>query len=166
MKKRRSDVVDIIGLTQDGEGVGRADGFTFCAGALPGETVRAKVLKVKKQYGYAKLLELLRQAPIARGAVSDFRQCGGCQLQHLDYAAQLLEAAACGGQPEADREAAVADAPVRRRLGDAGGAFGVVAEGVVVHPTIGMDEPWRYRNKAQVPIGMALADMADGAAAR
>ena len=57
-------VIDIIGMNHDGEGVGRADGYTlFVQGALPGEKARVKVLKTKKQYGYAKLLELVEQSP-------------------------------------------------------------------------------------------------------
>jgi 23S rRNA (uracil1939-C5)-methyltransferase len=152
VRKNDEVTLDIIGLTQDGEGVGRADGFTlFVQGALPGERIKAKVLKVKKQYGYAKMLELLQTSPDRVEAPCPiYRQCGGCQLQHLDYAAQL-----------AWKRQHVIDSLTRigkLRVAD------VAGEGVVVHPTIGMAEPWRYRNKAQVPIGMALADMADGAA--
>jgi len=168
VRKNDEVTLDIIGLTQDGEGVGRADGFTlFVQGALPGERVRAKVLKVKKQYGYAKMLELLQASPDRVEAPCPiYRQCGGCQLQHMDYAAQLawkrqhvIDSLTRIGKLRVADAAGEAEA-----AGDAGGAGGVVADGVVVHPTIGMDEPWRYRNKAQVPIGMAQADMADGAA--
>ena len=168
VRKNDEVTLDIIGLTQDGEGVGRADGFTlFVQGALPGERVKAKVLKVKKQYGYAKMLELLQASPDRVEAPCPiYRQCGGCQLQHMDYAAQLkwkrqhvIDSLTRIGKLRVADAAGAAEA-----AGDAGGAGGVVADGVVVHPTIGMAEPWRYRNKAQVPIGMALADMADGAA--
>jgi len=168
VRKNDEVTLDIIGLTQDGEGVGRADGFTlFVQGALPGERVKAKVLKVKKQYGYAKMLELLQASPDRVEAPCPiYRQCGGCQLQHMDYAAQLawkrqhvIDSLTRIGKLRVADAAGEAEA-----AGDAGGAGGVVADGVVVHPTIGMDEPWRYRNKAQVPIGMAQADMADGAA--
>lgn len=152
VRKNDEVTLDIIGLTQDGEGVGRADGFTlFVQGALPGERIKAKVLKVKKQYGYAKMLSLLEASPDSVEALCPiYRQCGGCQLQHLDYKAQL-----------AWKRQHVVDSLTRigkLRVAD------VAGEGVVVHPTIGMAEPWRYRNKAQVPIGMAQADMADGAA--
>ncbi|MBB3111953.1 23S rRNA (uracil1939-C5)-methyltransferase [Paenibacillus phyllosphaerae] len=155
----KNDVVtvDIVGLTHEGEGVGRADGFTlFIQGALPGERVRAKVLKVKKQYGYAKMQELMTASPDRTDAPCPiFKQCGGCQLQHMSYAAQLrwkrqhvvdnlvrigkLDVAGEGAGGAAEVDAGEA----KERLG-----------GVVVHPTIGMDEPWRYRNKASVPMGM------------
>ena len=67
----------------------RAIRYSF-GGALPGERVRAKVLKVKKQYGYAKLVEVLVASPDRIAPPCQiYKQCGGCQLQHLVYAAQL-----------------------------------------------------------------------------
>ncbi len=84
-------ILEIIGMTHDGEGVGRVEGFTlFVQGALPGEKVRAKVLKTKKQYGYAKLLELVERSQHRIAPPCPiYDQCGGCQLQHMDYTAQL-----------------------------------------------------------------------------
>lgn len=83
--------VEMIGLTHEGEGVGRVEGYTlFIRGALPGEVVRAKVLKVKKQYGYAKLLEIVSPSPDRIAPPCEiYTQCGGCQLQHMSYEAQL-----------------------------------------------------------------------------
>ncbi len=157
VSKNEEVIADIVGLTHDGEGVGRVNGYTlFVQGALPGERVRAKVMKTKKQYGYARLMELLdvsgdrvdAQCPI-------YKQCGGCQLQHLSYEAQL----SWKRQHVVDNLVRIGKLQV---AGEAAGDAGASA-GVVVHPTIGMAEPWRYRNKAQVPIGMAMADLDDGA---
>ncbi|MBV6717340.1 23S rRNA (uracil(1939)-C(5))-methyltransferase RlmD [Paenibacillus chitinolyticus] len=91
VEKNGEYTAEIIGIGHDGEGVGRVEGFTlFVPGALPGEKVRLKVLKLKKQYGYAKLLEVLDSSPDRVGAPCPiYDKCGGCQLQHLDYAAQL-----------------------------------------------------------------------------
>ncbi|WP_138755890.1 23S rRNA (uracil(1939)-C(5))-methyltransferase RlmD [Paenibacillus sinopodophylli] len=153
-QKNEEVTVDIIGLTHDGEGVGRADGYTlFIQGALPGERVRAKVMKLKKQYGYARLEELLQASPSRIEPPCDiYKECGGCQLQHFDYPAQL-----------AWKRQHVVDNLVR--IGKLNVADeGVIADGeqtsggIVVHPTVGMDEPWHYRNKASVPIGTSNRD--------
>ncbi|WP_228551693.1 23S rRNA (uracil(1939)-C(5))-methyltransferase RlmD [Paenibacillus sp. B01] len=190
--KNETVTLDITGLTHEGEGVGRADGFTlFVQGALPGERVKAKVLKVKKTYGYAKPIEWLQSSPDRVDAPCPiYKQCGGCQLQHLSYEAQLVwkrqhvvdtlerigklyvqgegersaGAAAGGAGGEAGEGGSSADASAAG-AGESGADWAEVGNGgIVVHPTIGMDEPWRYRNKAQVPIGMAMADLENGAA--
>ncbi len=167
-QKNEQVTVDIIGLTHDGEGVGRAEGFAFfIQGALPGERVRAKVMKLKKQYGYARLEELIVASPARLEPPCDiYKECGGCQLQHFDYEAQLewkrqhvidnlrrigkLEVIGEEQRVDASSEA---DA-LERGLGENGGtAASKVAAGIVVHPTVGMSEPWRYRNKAAVPVG-------------
>ena len=158
VSKNDEVVVDIIGLTHEGEGVGRADGFTlFIQGALPGERVRAKVLKVKKTYGYAKLLDLVVASPDRVDAPCGiFKQCGGCQLQHLSYSGQL----GWKRQHVVDNLERIGKLRVAGVDGEDRESDG---QGIVVHPTIGMDEPWRYRNKASVPIGMSVDTSAAGA---
>jgi 23S rRNA (uracil1939-C5)-methyltransferase len=148
-QKNEEVTVDIIGLTHDGEGVGRADGFTlFIQGALPGEHVRAKVMKTKKQYGYARLEELLQASPSRIEAPCDiYKECGGCQLQHFDYPAQL----------EWKRQHVVDNLVRIGKLNVAGEGDGA-PEGIIVHQTVGMEDPWRYRNKASVPIGTSARD--------
>lgn len=167
-------VIDIIGMNHDGEGVGRAEGYTlFVAGALPGEKVRVKVLKTKKQYGYAKLLELVEASPDRIAAPCPiFDKCGGCQLQHMDYAAQLawkrqlvvdnltrIGKLQVLGEPELRR--GDPGEPVEAAPSEAGNS-----RGIQVHATLGMDEPWRYRNKAQVPIGVTEGGLVGGFYAR
>jgi len=78
-------------LASDGSGVGRFEGkIVFVPGALPGEEVSAQVVKNKKDYLRASLLEVIERSPHRRDPPCPyFGRCGGCQLQHLDYAAQI-----------------------------------------------------------------------------
>lgn len=197
VNKNDEVLLDIIGMTHEGEGVGRVEGFTlFVQGALPGEKVRAKVLKTKKQYGYAKLLELV-QASGDRIAppCPIYDQCGGCQLQHMDYTAQLAwkrQLVVDNLQRIGKLQVAGAVTGLASRAGESDGmgegaekAKGVGAaevqakedtltnrtevsrmDGIIVRPTLGMDEPWRYRNKAQVPIGVTEGGLVGGFYAR
>ncbi|MNW33616.1 23S rRNA (uracil-C(5))-methyltransferase RlmCD [compost metagenome] len=200
VEKNQEVVVDIIGMNHDGEGVGRAEGYTlFIPGALPGEQVRAKVLKTKKQYGYAKLLNVVQASPDRIASPCPiYDQCGGCQLQHMSYAGQLewkrqhvVDVLERIGKLEIEGS-------VRTSVGAQGklslsgsedqngrGAQNIQdtqdnqdnqgnqdslnsseaaknSKAVVVHPTLGMQEPWRYRNKAQVPMGAADGGLIGG----
>jgi len=147
VSKNDEVVLDIIGLTHDGEGVGRVDGFTlFVSGALPGEQVRALVLKVKKQYGYAKVLERLITSPHRVELEQPANAYGGCQLQHLKYGEQLR----WKRQHVVDVLERIGKFQVEHGAED-GGADGQPP--VKVLPVIGMEQPWRYRNKSQMPIG-------------
>ena len=132
--KNQEVEMEIIDLTHEGTGVGRVDGFTlFVPQAIPGEYVKAKVLKLKKNFGYAKLLEIIRESPErVQPPCPIYEKCGGCALQHMSYAQQLRQKT---GMVEDNL----------RRIGK--------IDHAVIHPTLGMEEPWRYRNKAQVPIG-------------
>lgn len=191
VNKNDEVLLDIIGMTHEGEGVGRVEGFTlFVQGALPGEKVRARVLKTKKQYGYAKLMELVQASPDRIGPPCPiYDQCGGCQLQHMDYTAQLawkrqlvvdnlqrigkLQVAgaasrsAASGNTEANADSAADGlSAVESDSAVIADAAGSQAEGIRVLPTLGMDEPWRYRNKAQVPIGVTEGGLVGGFYAR
>jgi len=165
-------VVDIIGMTHDGEGVGRAEGYTlFVPGALPGEKVRVRVLKTKKQYGYAKLTELVQASSDRIAAPCPiYDQCGGCQLQHMSYTGQLawkrqlvVDNLERIGKLQVVREAASAGETL---VDDGQEAGHLDQEGILVRPTLGMSEPWRYRNKSQVPIGVTEGGLVGGFYAR
>ncbi|CAM3282160.1 23S rRNA (uracil(1939)-C(5))-methyltransferase RlmD [Paenibacillus taichungensis] len=185
VSKNEETVIDIIGMNHDGEGVGRANGYTlFVQGALPGETVRVRVMKTKKQYGYAKLLEIVKASPDRVSAPCPiYDQCGGCQIQHMSYAGQLawkrqlvvdnLQRIGKLNVLVEDEEQAIQTEQIspeeqmngsnRIRLRMEGVMNEEDAEqGIRVLPTLGMDEPWRYRNKAQVPIGAAEGGLVGG----
>ncbi len=133
---QRNDYIDVVfeDLTHEGHGVAKVDGYPlFVPKGLPGEKAKIKVIKVNKGYGFGRLIELYEESPDR--VVPDcpiYEACGGCQLQHLSY----------GGQMKAKLKQ-VQD--VLARIGK--------IEDVLVHPVLGMENPWRYRNKAQVPVG-------------
>src|SRR5699024_5001378 len=105
----------------------------FIAKALPGEKIKAKVTKTNKGYGFARLIDMYEESEqrvVPPCPIYD--QCGGCQLQHISYQGQL----------EA-KEKQVRD--VMERIGK-------LAD-VTIHPVLGMEAPWHYRNKSQVPVG-------------
>lgn len=133
--KNESYEVDIVDLTHEGAGVARVNGFTlFVPNTLPGERAKIKVIGVKKGFGFGRLEELIEESPERVDPPCPiYKWCGGCQLQHLSYEVQL----------EYKRKL-VED--VLTRIGK--------LEDVPVLSTLGMgEEPWRYRNKAQVPVG-------------
>lgn len=144
-------VCDIVGLTHEGEGVGRVEGYTlFVHGGLPGEKVQAEVVSIGKSFGRARMTGLLSGSEHRREAPCPiYSTCGGCQLQHLDYAEQLRW-----------KRQHVVDNLVR--IGKLAVAGDNGREGVKVYPTIGMNDPWRYRNKAQVPIGLGEGGLIGG----
>jgi len=135
VEKNRNYIVDITGLSSEGLGVARIEGFTvFVEGALPKEQAEIKIVKVLKNYAFGKLLRTLKTAACRiEPSCGVVKRCGGCQLQHMSYEAQLQY-----------KTQQVKDA--LERIGG--------LNGVAVHDTIGMEDPWRYRNKAQFPVGM------------
>ncbi|SHN85013.1 23S rRNA (uracil1939-C5)-methyltransferase [Paenibacillus sp. ov031] len=185
VSKNEETVIDIIGMNHDGEGVGRANGYTlFVQGALPGETVRVRVMKTKKQYGYAKLLEIVKASPDRVSAPCPiYDQCGGCQIQHMSYAGQLAwkrqlvvdnlqRIGKLNVLVEDDEQAIQTEQTSTEEQMNGSNRIRLRMEGVMIEddttqgirvlPTMGMDEPWRYRNKAQVPIGAADGGLVGG----
>ncbi|WP_124728201.1 23S rRNA (uracil(1939)-C(5))-methyltransferase RlmD [Staphylospora marina] len=128
--------LSVTGLSHDGNGVGKYEDFAvFVPFAVPGEFVRVRITQVKKTWARGKLLEVLEPHPDrTEPKCAVFEACGGCQSQHLTYEAQL-----------------------RHKWKQVKDCFGRIAgmDDVVIHPVIGMEDPWRYRNKSQVPFGVS-----------
>ena len=124
----------ITDMGNDGEGIGKVDGYTlFVKDAVIGDTVLAKVMKAKKNYGYARLMEVVEPSPDRVEPPCPYaRQCGGCQLQAMSYEQQLR----------------FKTNKVKNHLMRIGGMEEVPMEAI-----IGMEHPYRYRNKAQFPVG-------------
>ena len=134
VEKNKDYVLKIDALGSQGEGIGRINNFAiFVNGALPGEEIRAKIVKLNKNYGYGKLVEILKPSDERVKPLCSLKRCGGCQLLHLSYDAQLKF-----------KKQKVSDSIERiAKLKDA-----------LIHDTIGMKNPYRYRNKAQFPVGI------------
>lgn len=137
-KKNDYVTVTIDDIGNDGEGIGKVDGFTlFIKDAIIGDTVEAKIIKSKKHYAYARLEKVLSPSPFRVQPLCAFhRQCGGCQIQAMDYAKQLE----------------FKQNKVKNNLLRIGG-FSEKEIEQVMEPVVGMEEPFYYRNKAQYPVG-------------
>ncbi len=136
MNKNEVVTVKIDDVTRDGEGIGHVEGYTiFVKDAIIGDTVRAKITRPKKNYAFARCEEILVKSPDRIEAPCPAaRRCGGCRLQEMNYRAQLEF-----------KSNLVKDALTR--IG------GFSEDTLPMQPIIGMEEPFRYRNKAQYPIG-------------
>ena len=137
-QKNQMVTIEIEDIGADGEGIGKIDGFPlFVKDAVPGDLVEVKIVKAKKNYAFARLEKILEPSPDRTDPPCPFhRQCGGCQIQALSYEKQL----------------AFKQQKVKNNLMRIGG----FEEGLldrIMEPIIGMEEPWRYRNKAQYPVG-------------
>ena len=139
MEIRKNDEFELTieDMSEDGAGIGKQDGYIwFVKDAVIGDRIRARAMKMKKNYGFARLMEVLEaskdrvmpECPVAR-------QCGGCQLQAMSYEEQLKF-----------KERKVKNHLLR---------IGKFKEDEIHMLSImGMKEPWRYRNKAQFPFGL------------
>ena len=137
INKNDEYIVTIEDMGSEGEGVGKIDGYTvFVKDALPGEEARIKITKAGKNFGYGRLMEVIKpseyrvepKCPIAR-------KCGGCQIQEMSYEAQL----------------AFKEKKVQNNLERIGKIPSSEYEMCTI---IGMEEPYNYRNKAQYPVGL------------
>lgn len=133
---KKNDYIDVefVDLTHEGQGVAKLDGFpVFVPGGLPGESAQIKILNVKKNYGYGKLIEIREKSPYrVEIPKEDMHKYGGCQLHHMSYEGQLQFKQNLVEQ-------------TLTRIGK--------LQDVNIHPIIGMEQPFHYRNKAQVPVG-------------
>ena len=137
-QKNELVTVKIEDIGNDGEGIGKVEGYTlFVKDAVIGDVVEARITRPKKNYAYARCEKILTPSPYRCEPVCAFhRQCGGCQIQALSYEKQL----------------AFKQGKVRNNLIRLGG-FDPEEIDAVMEPVVGMDEPYHYRNKALFPVG-------------
>ena len=139
MQKNDLVTVEIVDMGTNGEGIGKIDGYTlFIKDAVIGDVAEVKIMKAKKNYGYARLMSVIKPSEYrVKSPVCPFaRKCGGCQIQEMEYERQL--------QFKEDK--------VKGNLIRIGG---IKEERLleVMEPIIGMEYPFAYRNKAQFPFG-------------
>lgn len=134
LSKDKMYVVEIVDIGQGGVGIGKFEGFTvFVDGGLVKDKIKVKITKSKKNYAVGEIVEILEPSPyrVERKCNKELKECGGCQIQELDYKEQLNLKTNEVKQ-------------VISRIGK--------LDDVVIHNALGMEEPFRYRNKAQFPI--------------
>ncbi len=138
MQKNESVTVTIEDIGVNGEGIGRVNGYTlFIKDAVIGDVVEARITKAKKNYGYARLMRIITPSLYRVEPVCPYAQkCGGCQIQEMSYERQL--------KFKQDK--------VLGNLERIGG-FSRKLLDEIFEPIIGMEKPFRYRNKAQFPFG-------------
>ena len=94
MPVQKNEYIDVVfeDLTHDGAGVAKVDGYPlFVPNGLPGEKAKIKVIKVNKGYGFGRLMEIIEESPYRVDAPCPiYKECGGCQLQHMSYEGQLM----------------------------------------------------------------------------
>lgn len=134
LTKNQEIEVEIEDLGSEGEGIAKVDGYPlFIKDALVGDVVKVSVMKTKKNYGYARVVEIITPSPYRITPVCDVaRKCGGCQLQHCSYEQQLV----------------YKQNKIQNCLKRIGGF-----ENIPMEPIMGMEKPYHYRNKAQFPVG-------------
>ena len=160
--------VFVHGLGSGGEGVGKLDGLAvFVEGALPGETVVVEIVTVKKNYAVGKLIEVVKPSPErVKPFCPLYESCGGCQLQHMSYPAQLkrkrqqvVDAIERIGKLTSIRneELGIRNDYSAKLIPHSSFIIpNCISGGVEVFDTLGMENPLRYRNKMQFPVGKGL----------
>ena len=138
----KEHVIEITGLSHEASGVGRIEErVVFVPETIPGDRVKVRLVHLKERLGYGELVEILEASPDRRRrSCPHADRCGGCQLQHMDYQAQLRW-----------KRQQVVDA--MERIG------GLDVE---ILPVLGMDQPYHYRNKAQLPLGTQQGELVMG----
>ncbi|MFT8313743.1 MAG: 23S rRNA (uracil(1939)-C(5))-methyltransferase RlmD [Clostridium sp.] len=160
--KNENYIIDIEALGYEGAGIGRVDNFTvFVKGALEGEKVEAKIIKVNKNFAFGKLINIIKPSEYREEPVCKiYNRCGGCQLQHLNYKEQLN----FKKKRVEDCIERIGNLKINKTSVSASDKDHLKEDknflnkydhenGIIVHNTIGMDNPYRYRNKVQLPVG-------------
>ena len=134
IRKNEEYIVDIIDNGFEGEGIAKINNFTiFVKGAIKGEKVKILILKVNSSYAFAKILEIIAKSEYrCQEDCKSYKRCGGCDLRHIKYDKTL------------DIKRNMVQSLLNKTLKNQ----------IKVNDTIGMENPFNYRNKAQYPVGI------------
>ncbi|HBO6125591.1 TPA: class I SAM-dependent RNA methyltransferase, partial [Pseudomonas aeruginosa] len=135
---KKNDVLtgQVVDLTHEGHGVVKIDRYPiFIPNTLIDEKIEYKVIKVKKNFAIGKLIKVITESDArVEPPCIYYYKCGGCQLQHMSYQAQL----------NMKKEQVVNLFHRKAKFTN-----------TVIKDTVGMEDPWRYRNKSQIPVGLS-----------
>ena len=134
VEKNKEYIVDIIDTGFQGEGIAKIDGFTiFIPNAIKGEKLKILIVKVLSSHAFGKIVEIIEKSPYRiESDCTTYKRCGGCSLRHIKYEETLKM-----------KQNAV-QSLVNKTL----------ANKIKVNETVGMENPYHYRNKAQYPVGL------------
>ena len=136
IKKNEEYIVDVVDNGYEGEGIAKIEGFTiFISGAIKGEKCKILILKVTTSHAFAKILEIIEKSPFrVESDCGTYKRCGGCSLRHIEYDETLN---------------------IKQRMVEnlVNKTFSCENH-IKVLPTLGMGNPYNYRNKAQFPVGL------------
>ena len=134
IEKNKEYIVDIIDNGYDGEGIAKIDGFTiFIPGAIKGEKVRTLIVKVLSSHAFGKILEIIEKSEYRSNSdCTTYKRCGGCKLRHIKYEETL--------KMKQNAVQSLVNKTLKNKIN--------------VEETLGMENPYHYRNKAQYPVGI------------
>lgn len=135
IEKNEKYVVEIIDNGIEGEGIAKIDDFViFVPGAIKGEKIETIIVKVLKTHAYGKIIKIIEKSPFRiEEDCATYKRCGGCNLRHIDYEETLN----------------IKQQKVQNLVDKT-----LFKNSIKVNATIGMGNPYHYRNKAQYPVGL------------
>lgn len=139
VKKNEKYIVDIIDNGYEGEGIAKIDGYTiFIQGAIKGEKCEILILKVTLSHAFGKIINIIEKSKYrVESDCGTYKRCGGCNLRHIKYEETL------------NMKQRMVENLVNRNLANIN-----QKNKIKVLPTLGMGNPYNYRNKAQFPLGL------------
>ena len=132
VEKNKEYIVEILDNGCQGEGIAKIEGYTiFVEGAIKGEKIKIKILKKLKTHAFGKIIEIIKESEKRKEPDCDtYKRCGGCNLRHIEYEETL----------KIKKE--IVQNLINKTL----------KEKIKIENTIGMENPYNYRNKAIYPV--------------